>query len=385
MTTRLLTGATGFIGGAIALELLDRTEDQLVALVRGEDVDHARKRLHGGLTDMAVGYARPDLIPAILQRSTAVVGDITEPGCGVDLSGLPVIDEVWHCAASLRYEEKYRTEIEAQNIGGTANMLQLARGLGAGAVNYFSTAYVVGSRRGVVPEEAATNLEQTNNCYEESKVHAEALVRAAGADIRIRILRPSIVIGHPVTRHGLNWSGMYGFARQTLVFRNTARRKVGTFLNHARVQLLAEPECPVNLVPIDMVARNAVTVCLSDSRETYFHLVNAATISVRETVCEIMDLVGLREPRWVDDRDGFTSIDEALDDGMDFYRSYLRNGKQFEHENTDAVCGAGASEAVIDRAEVAAYVGYYLRQLKGRGEEVGVERVVHLSASGAQL
>jgi len=383
MTTRLLTGATGFVGGAIALELLDRTQDQLVALVRGQSADHARTRLHDGLTSMAVGYARPDLVPAILQRSTAVVGDITEAGCGVDLSSLPEIDEVWHCAASLRYEEKYRTEIEAQNIGGTANMLGLARNLGAGTVNYFSTAYVVGSRRGLVPEEPATDLEQTNNCYEESKVRAESLVRSAGEDVRIRILRPSIVIGHPVTRHGLNWSGMYGFARQTQVFRNIASRKLGTFLNHARVQLLAEPECPINLVPIDMVARNAVTVCLSDSPETYFHLVNSETIPVRDAVCEIMGLIGLREPRWVDDRDGFTSIDEALDDGMDFYRSYLRNGKQFGHGNTDAVCGAGASAAVIDRAEIAAYVGYFLRQQKGHAEDSGADRIVHLSASGA--
>lgn len=374
MTTRLLTGATGFVGGAIALELLERTEDPLVALVRGDDDDHARRRLHDALTDMAVGYGRPELVEVVRARATAVAGDITVSRCGV--AGLTGVDEVWHCAASLQYEEKYRTDIEAQNIAGTANVLALTRELGAGTINYFSTAYVVGNRRGPVPEEAVIDVGATNNCYEESKVRAEALVHAAAAELRVRILRPSIVIGHPVTRHGVNWSGMYGFARQVRLFRKVADRKLGTFLSHARVQLLAEPDCRLNLVPIDMVARNAVTVCLSDSPQTYFHLVNSETIPVRDAVSEIMALVGLREPRWVQDRDGFTSIDESLDDGMDFYRSYLRGEKHFELTNTDAVCGAGASSATLDPAEIRAYVGHYLAQQPAGGSTES-QRVVH--------
>jgi nucleoside-diphosphate-sugar epimerase len=376
MTTRLITGATGFVGGAIALELLERTDDPLVALVRGDDAAHVTGRLHKALTAMAEGYGKSGLAGAIRDRTTAVRGDISVPGCRV--GRLSTVDEVWHCAASLRYEEKFRAEIETHNITGTENVVALTRELGAGTLNYFSTAYVAGTRRGEVLEEAATDLDVVNNVYEETKVRAESLVRAAAAgdDVRIRILRPSIVIGHPVTRWGTNWSGMYGFARQVRVFRKVAAKNLGTFLAHARVQLLAEPDCPINLVPIDMVARNAVTVCLSDSPETYFHLVNANTITVRDAVCEVFDRVGLREPRWVDGRDGFTSLDETLDRGMDFYRSYLRNEKHFGLANTDAVCGREASVAPLDRAEIGAYVGYFLSTQPGAGDE-DVRRVVH--------
>ncbi len=377
MTTRLLTGATGFVGGAVVLELLDKTDDPVIALVRGKDDSEATRRLHDTLSAMADGYGRSDLHPEILRRTVAVHGDMTVDGCGVDLSAVPPVDEVWHCAASLRYEEEYRTEIEAQNVQGTANVLELARKTGARTFNYVSTAYVAGSRTDLIAEGPVTDQSVANNCYEQTKMRAEALVEEAAGDMRIRILRPTVVIGHSVTRHGLNWSGMYGFARQVLVFKKTASRKLGTFLSHARVRLLADPETVVNLVPVDIVARNAVTISLSDSPETYFHLGNSDGPKVRDMVTQIFELIGLREPLWVDDRDGFTAIDEALDGGMDFYRSYLRYNKRFDLTNTAAVCGPDASYAPTGEEEIAEYLLYYLRTLRGFEENSGNDRVVH--------
>ncbi|MER6672168.1 SDR family oxidoreductase [Streptomyces sp. NPDC000983] len=381
MTTRLLTGATGFVGGAVVLELLDKTDDPVIALVRGKDDAEATQRLHDTLSAMADGYGRSDLHPEILRRTVAVHGDMTVDGCAADVSELPPVDEVWHCAASLRYEEEYRTEIEAQNVQGTANVLALARTVGARTFNYVSTAYVAGSRTGLIAEGPVTDRSVANNCYEQTKMRAEALVEeAAGDELRIRILRPTVVIGHSITRHGLNWSGMYGFARQVLVFKKTAARKLGTFLSHARVRLLADPDTVVNLVPVDIVARNAVAIALSDSPETYFHLGNSEGPRVRDMVTQIFELIGLREPLWVDDRDGFTAIDEALDGGMTFYRSYLRHNKRFDLTNTAAVCGDDASFAPTGEEELAEYLLYYLRTLRGFEENSGNERVVHTAA-----
>lgn len=375
MTRRLLTGATGFVGGAIALELLARTDDELLAVVRGEDQETAQLRLHTELAAMARGYGRHDLVDAVNERTRAVRGDITAPDCGVSVGTLGKVDEVWHCAASLRYEEKHRAEIEAQNIGGTRNVLDLARKLSAGAFQQISTAYVAGSRQGVIEEGPATDIAVANNCYEQSKIVAESLVAAAGKDMRTRVLRPSIVVGHSETQHGINWSGMYGFARQVLLFQRTASRKLGTFLSHARVRLLAEPDIEANLVPVDLVARNAVDIGLSDSPERFFHLVNSTSPTVRDTVELIMRLTGLREPLWTTERDGFTSIDQTLDDGMDFYRSYLRNDKTFDTTHTEAVCGP--SQAAMGQEELTSYLLYYLRQQRGFSENATATRVVH--------
>lgn len=374
---RLLTGGTGFVGGAIALELLDRTDDELFCLVRADDDEHATTRLHRELTAMAQGYGRPELTEAIGRRITAVRGDITLPDCGIGPGRLPTVDETWHCAASLQYEEQHRAAIEAQNVRGTANVLALSRRVGAGTFNQVSTAYVAGSARGTVPEAPAPSVEACNNCYESSKVEGERLVLAAAGDMRVRVLRPSIVIGHSVTGHAINFSGMYGFMRQVLLFRRTVSRRLGTFLAHTRVRLIAEPAIEANLVPVDQVARNAVSVGLSSSPATFFHLTNGAPPSVGMVVTRILNLAGLREPLWVDDRDGFTSLDEALDDGMEFYRSYLRNSKRFDRTNTDAVCGRDASTFPVNEKVLTQFLRYYLRQQRTFLADELPERVLH--------
>ncbi|GAA1927079.1 SDR family oxidoreductase [Streptantibioticus ferralitis] len=380
MTIRLLTGATGFVGGAIALELLDRTEDDIYALVRGEDEQAAGERLRHALIGMAEGYGRPDLVTSIHTRARAIRGDITVDGCGASLVGIPRVDEVWHCAASLRYEEKHREEIEAQNVDGTRNVLRLARRLEAQTFNQVSTAYVAGSARGWVAEGPVVDPQVANNAYERSKIGAEELVREAAGEMRIRILRPSIVIGHSLTHHAVNWSGLYGFARAVLRFRRNSERKLGTFLTHARVRLLAEPDAAINALPIDYVARNAVTIGLSKSPETYFHLVNACPPSARDIGQVVTRLVGLREPLWVADREGFTAIDEALDSGMGFYRSYMNYGKLFDLAHTYDVCGSAASYVPMGHNELTDYFLHFLRRERGYASvRRAPDRVLHAS------
>jgi nucleoside-diphosphate-sugar epimerase len=381
MSVRLITGATGFVGGAVVLELLDRTGDRILGLVRGRDGAQARARLHGALEEMAEGYGRPDLIAAVRERTDAVPGDILAPACGADPAALPRVDEFWHVAASLRYKEKDREEIEAANVGGTAHALELAGLLGVPVFNYVSTGYVAGARRGIVPEGPVLDPALANNCYEETKIRAEQLVEAAAENLRVRILRPTIVVGHSRTRHGLNWSGLYGFARQLLVFQELVRPKVGTLLSHTRLRLVSDPFAPINLVPVDLVARNAVTIALSRSPAVYFHLGNSVTPIAREVVAAVMRLTGLREPLWVRDKDDFTAIDDVLDKGMGFYGSYYRYGKRFDLSNTETVCGPGSCAAPMDAAQITEYVRHYLAREPELAGKAGRARVLHAVAA----
>lgn len=52
----LLSGATGFIGGAVVLELLRDPESEVYVLVRGQDPAQARRRLCNALTAAATAY-----------------------------------------------------------------------------------------------------------------------------------------------------------------------------------------------------------------------------------------------------------------------------------------------------------------------------------------
>lgn len=144
MTTHFVTGGTGFVGAALVLELLDRTDDDVVALARPGD-GSAHDRMVSAVQGAAKAYGR-DVAELPLHRLRGVAGDVTRPCCGVEDD--VVADVLWHSAASLRYEDRYADEIMATNVGGTRNVLDLAERMGVDVVNAVSTAYVVGSRQG---------------------------------------------------------------------------------------------------------------------------------------------------------------------------------------------------------------------------------------------
>ena len=103
----LVTGATGFVGGALVLELLERTGDEVVAVVRPGRGD-VRARLFEGLLHAARAYGSPLDTAEIADRCRAVEGDVLEDGCGLDAARVGPVDQLWHSAASLRYENRYR-------------------------------------------------------------------------------------------------------------------------------------------------------------------------------------------------------------------------------------------------------------------------------------
>ena len=90
-------------------------------------------------------------------------------------------------------------ELRRTNVGGTANVLALARAIhqdhGLARFSHVSTAYVAGRRQGPVPEDSLTDAYGFANGYELSKYEGELLVREARADLPISVFRPGMVIG----------------------------------------------------------------------------------------------------------------------------------------------------------------------------------------------
>jgi thioester reductase-like protein len=381
MSAYLVTGGTGLLGGAIAVELLARTDAHLHCLVRGRSQQDAEQRLTAALTAAAVNYGRPELVAQLPARVTALWGDITRPGTGVAAPPAGV-EEVWHCAASLRYEEKYRDEINEQNVTGTVNVLDLARAVGARRFNHVSTAYVAGRTEGTILEEPAPDPSMANNCYEESKIAGEAAVFAA-PDLDVRILRPSIVVGHSETRYATTWSGVYSFARQLLALRRRSESQLGTFLLHTRLRLIAKTSARANLVPVDHVARDAVSISLSDSPERYFHLTAASGPTIGDALRDIFDMVGLRPPMWVHDPDEFTALDQALDRAIEFYASYMRTDKDFDRSHTDAVVGADRAPAGLTSTELREHLLRFLVAEQGFEVGSGPQRTLYAAAGAS--
>jgi nucleoside-diphosphate-sugar epimerase len=327
----LITGATGFVGAALCLELLRSSDAELVAVVRAQPSLDPTTRLRRELAAAARLYGAEPLLGQ-LERCHAIAGDVLEPGCGITTTLDFDVAQVWHGAASLQFEDRHHENIHATNVEGTRRVLALAEIVGAGTFNYVSTAYVAGRSTGLIGETLAHA--EPNNHYERSKLAAEQLV--AASPLRTRILRPSIVVGHSRTRAATNFSGFYGFLRQLVQFRGMMERTQRGLLERTPIRMRVDADVPLDLVCVDVVAREAVAIALRDASEGVYHLTNPGSPTVGETVRTCFALAGLREPIFVEDRNELTWLDERFDRRLDFYGSYLVGHKRFDRTRAAA-------------------------------------------------
>ncbi len=371
-TAHLLTGATGFVGSALLLELLSRTDDPIVAIVRPSAEQTPERRLHDTLEAVAEGFGLDDAWRSRLGRVRVVAGDICAPGCGVE-EALPAARwVVWHAAASLQYQDRHREQIERTNIEGTRNALALAQTLGAEVFHHVSTAYVAGRRTGHVPPEPG-DVALVNNHYERSKVIAEELVMASG--LRALVIRPGIVIGHSRTMYALNYNGLYGFLRGVIKFRDVLDRTQPGLSTRTVMQIRCDVEGDLGLVTVDEVAREAVLLSQRGAPPGIYHITNPTPPNVAETIHTLFALARLPSPALVTDESGFSTFDRKLSERLEFYRSYLVNPKRFCRASVREVLGDEASVGVLLPPEqVLTFCRGYAAQVESERADVPVFR-----------
>ncbi len=370
----VITGGTGFVGTHLILELLEQSDAELFCLVRAKNTS-AEQRLHQQLAQVIQGsdYA-PELINQVKKRCHAIeadlLGDITSLTTFIP-SG---ISQFWHCAASLNYEERFAAEIYDINVEGTRKALTLARALNVDYFNYVSTAYVAGRNTGVILESPMAEV-QSSNVYESSKVEAEQLIYAE-QDMKCRIFRPSIVIGHSRTYHAINFSGLYGFLRRLIQFKGMMARVQRGYLERESIRMSVDPDVPLNLVPVDKVARQAVTIACSDSSKAIFHLTNRTVPTVGEALEVLFTTAGLPPPKIVQDATQYAWIDEKFNEKIEFYNSYLTGYKEFDRSASNAALGEHANTAryAVTANNLNEYCDWYCAQLAKTRSQVPVSR-----------
>jgi dihydroflavonol-4-reductase len=169
----LVTGASGFVGAAVARALL-REGWQVRVLVRGTSV-------RTNLQDLPVEIAVGDL--TVASSLNAAVG-----GC----------EALFHVAADYRLGAPDPAELYATNVEGTRNLLQAAAAAGVKKIVYTSSVATMGIRADRVPgdERTPVALENMIGHYKRSKYLGEqVVVDAAAAGTPVVIVNPSTPIG----------------------------------------------------------------------------------------------------------------------------------------------------------------------------------------------
>lgn len=238
----LLTGATGFLGGAIAAERVARGQaDQTVFLVRAPDREQGAQRINAQLARF--GIAQPRIV-----ADQVLCGNLADAATLPGPAELAGVTHVLHAAALATFSNN--PSIHATNVEGS---LALARAAveGGSLMRWLQvgTAMCCGpGLRSPVREswDAGTTAESHLVPYTRSKLEAELALRALLGPAFVAA-RPSIVVGHSELGCAPSPSIFW-------VFRTA----------FALERFTCEPQERIDVVPADWCARALLQLLLKD-------------------------------------------------------------------------------------------------------------------------
>ncbi|ELY2767672.1 SDR family oxidoreductase [Cronobacter malonaticus] len=198
MKTLLITGVTGFLGGAVLEKILQRTEKiNLLLLVRAQNSEAGLSRVLSNMRKFNLSEAQL----AILNTTQVLCGDLGEPESFLHDTRLDSVTHVINCAAVASFGNN--PLIWKVNVEGTlAFARRMAEVTGLQRFLHVGTAMsCTPEQHSLVPEstEFRENAEHLVT-YTHSKSTIEQLMRQHCPQLPLVIARPSIVVGH--THHG---------------------------------------------------------------------------------------------------------------------------------------------------------------------------------------
>lgn len=278
----LLTGATGFLGSHLLLDLLRHSDAHVVCLVRADDDIAAAHRLEHALRGYALPWSRE-----ILRRVTPLAGDLRRPRLGLTAARWDTlateIDAIVNAGAAVDFLRGYPS-LRGTNVHGPLTLAELACATRSKPLHHISSLAVFnGSTATTLAEDAPTaNVAALPIGYDRSKWAAEALLRRAGEHgVTVTVLRPGGIGGHPET-------GAHN------------PRDLNTGITAALLRFRTVPGFRyLNAAPVDWVSRVAAQIVLTpDAWGQTYHLTGPPT-SLDQIMAETtLGGLGVRVQDW---------------------------------------------------------------------------------------
>jgi dihydroflavonol-4-reductase len=252
--TTLVTGATGFLGSAVARALLDRGETVRVLVRRESD----RRNIDG-----------LDVEP--------VEGDLNDPQSLRD--AVKGCRALYHAAADYRLWARDPDQLYETNVTATRNLLLLASQAGVERIVYTSSVATLGREPSGRPadEQTPVTIDDMTGHYKRSKFLAEEDVKRLIRDekIPVVIVNPSTIIGPRDIRP----------TPTGRMVEETARGNIPAFVDTG-----------LNVVHVDDVAAGHVQA-FDHGQIGERYVLGGENMMLREILAEIAALVGRAPPR----------------------------------------------------------------------------------------
>lgn len=181
-----VTGGTGLLGAHLLFKLTKR----------GQKV-RALKRSTSNLDQVLKTFSYYTKEPQPFFNSIEwVEGDILDYFSLEEL--LRGIDEIYHCAAIVSFDEKERSQTIGNNVEGTSNLVNAALENGVKRICHVSSIAALGKRENgeMVTEKTNWIPAKKHSAYSESKFYSEAEIwRGVEEGLDAVIVNPSIILG----------------------------------------------------------------------------------------------------------------------------------------------------------------------------------------------
>lgn len=258
----LITGATGFVGGELLVNLSKRVEIwKIYCFIRAKSEEEALSKLEFIFSIHGDFFDRKKIIPIL---GDLFDDDLTEKL--IENKQISNTNVIIHSAANTSFSRIYDDMVEKANVGGFEKILLWAKQLtGLNTFLYIGTATICGKdiKNRVVFEDESPDLDANHLVkYTYTKMQGELLLHKHIPKDKILIARPSIIMGDS----------------RPLVPRSPVILWAIATINHLRFITVNE-NAKLDVIPVDYAAEAIISLLFAKRNHTVYHVSSGTSAS----------------------------------------------------------------------------------------------------------